>query len=153
MVQTGSSEFWQEIINRFVELSDPTKVVYARALLASLGDYALDENVERQLIPTTTNSILTPYDIEERYGINLKDQDAYGISLRKRKVIEFLKEQGRSVNPKTDLKESKYQVLGSKPAILGNASIFTYAEALYMTSHRRPIAVPQVLKDYLNESL
>lgn len=152
MVQVDSSEFWQEIIARFSELADPIKVVYARALLASLGKYALDENVEQQLIPTITDGILSPYDIEKTYGINLRDQDVYGISLKKRKVVDFLKEQGRFINPKTDLKESKYQNLGSKPATLGNSSIFTYAEALYMTGHRRLIIVPQALKNYLSES-
>lgn len=151
MVQSDSSEFWQAIIKQFGELSGITKAIYARALLDSLGDYALDGDVDQQTVPTAIASILSPHDIEERHSINLRDQAAYGISLRKPKVVEFMKEQGRLINPRTDLKENRYRVFNRRPAVLGNASVFTYAEALYMTNHRRLISVPQELKNYLNE--
>jgi hypothetical protein len=146
--------FLQKVVADIFDIPETaTRDLYARALLDSLGGYVVHEPENGQTVPKNPDDILSPFAIEARHRIPIKDQAEYSISLRKTSAVQFLKEQGRrKINPKTELEGSRYnKAFGKrKLAKAGTALVFTYAEILYLTNHLRLIAIPSDLRGYLN---
>jgi hypothetical protein len=148
----GDLTFLDRAIAEIFELPEPTRKLYAQALLDSLGDYILDGSTDQSPLVADPENIPSSEKLEERYSINAEDQDAFRIALRKKNALEFLREQGRrKVNPKLELMERRYKKAfsGRDPVKVGPALLFTYAEVLYLTNHARRVAVPSQLIEYL----
>lgn len=141
------SAFLEDVAKKILELPEPTKSLYARALRDSFEGY-LGTVVQKN--PHVAKPQISPLQVEERHGININDQDEFCISLKKAKAHLFLKEQGRKVNIREELKASAYKdKLERETTKVGNALIFTYAEILYLAKHMRPITLPESLSAYL----
>ncbi len=146
--------FLEKVVEDIFEIDEPTRGNYAKALIASIGKYVGQGQNGMILSPNSSEGILSPEQISENFGVNIEDQDDYNISLRKKSASLFLREQGRrSVNVKTELEASQYEkTFKRKAQKVGNALLFTYAEILFLTSHKLVVRIPNKLANYLASS-
>lgn len=94
-------------------------------------------------------------DIRNEFGISIKLQLDYGISLTKKQAVKFLNEFGYNIkyiafNRKYNA--NTYQIMFKrKPSKLNNILAFTYAEVLHMVEYEFEIEFPNELKSYIND--